>query len=261
MVGEPLWRISRADLDKLMGTMEVASARLSECLFAAGACLHIERGNLPTIHYGLTGSGMIGLVPGWPKFLVMNPSTEEYEGFLADDLKNFEEKMGIKVEFVATNWAGIVAGLQSGTYDVMVGAGITPEQAAVVAFGRPYAFFKTSALTGPDSTAQSLADLDQECNVLSSGTDWVAGCYLTVGGQADTPSGPSDHGAALLFVRPELVSDPYEVGERTPERKDEKSGTNCPRSRRRPFAAGRARLAALYSAGPGGRRPSRPSVS
>ncbi|MBP1888376.1 hypothetical protein J2Z50_006695, partial [Ensifer mexicanus] len=59
MAGEPLWRISRADLDKLMGTMDVASARLSECLVAARACLHIERGDLPTIIYGLTGSGMI----------------------------------------------------------------------------------------------------------------------------------------------------------------------------------------------------------
>jgi AraC family transcriptional regulator, activator of mtrCDE len=42
-----------------METMEGASAPLSECLFAAGDCLHIGRGDLPTIHYGLTGSGMI----------------------------------------------------------------------------------------------------------------------------------------------------------------------------------------------------------
>ncbi|MGO7763126.1 helix-turn-helix transcriptional regulator [Rhizobium ruizarguesonis] len=42
-----------------MGTMEVASARLSECAFAAGARLLIEGGDLPTIYYGLAGSGMI----------------------------------------------------------------------------------------------------------------------------------------------------------------------------------------------------------
>src|SRR5215475_378430 len=41
------------------------------------------------------------------------------------------------------------------------------------------------------------------CRELSSGTDWVARCYLTIGGQADTPSGPSDHGAALRFAWPE----------------------------------------------------------
>lgn len=114
----------------------------------------------------------VGIVPGWPRFLVKKPDAEGYEGFLADDLANFEQRMGIKVEFVATNWAGIVAGLQSGSYDVMVGGGVTPERAAVLAFGKPYAFFNTSALTRPDSTAQSLADLDQDGKVLSvvSGT-------------------------------------------------------------------------------------------
>jgi len=114
----------------------------------------------------------VGVVPGWPRFLVKKPDGEGYDGFLADDLKNFEERMGIKVEYVATNWAGIVAGLQAGTFDVMVGGGITPERVATLAFGKPYAFFNTSALARPDSTAQSFADLDQEGNTLSvvSGT-------------------------------------------------------------------------------------------
>jgi polar amino acid transport system substrate-binding protein len=114
----------------------------------------------------------VGIVPGWPKFLVMNPDTKKYEGFLADDLANFEQRMGIKVEFVATNWAGIVAGLQAGTFDVMVGGGITPERAAAVAFGEPYAFFHTSALTRPDAKGASLADLDQPGKVFTvvSGT-------------------------------------------------------------------------------------------
>ncbi|TXH37851.1 MAG: AraC family transcriptional regulator [Rhodospirillaceae bacterium] len=67
---KPLWRISRADLDRLMGTIEVASAQLSECLFAAGAHLHIDRANLPTIYYGLTGSGMIAIEGAAPFELV-----------------------------------------------------------------------------------------------------------------------------------------------------------------------------------------------
>lgn len=114
----------------------------------------------------------VGIVPGWPRFLVKKPDGEGYDGFLADDLKNFEERMGIKVEYVATTWAGIVAGLQAGSFDVMVGGGITPERVAALAFGKPYAYFNISALARPDSTAQSLADLDQEGKVLAvvSGT-------------------------------------------------------------------------------------------
>ncbi|MGO6724621.1 helix-turn-helix domain-containing protein [Rhizobium leguminosarum] len=59
MVDEPLRRISRVDLDKVMVTMDVASARLSECLFAEKTSARFERSSLPTIHYGLTGSGII----------------------------------------------------------------------------------------------------------------------------------------------------------------------------------------------------------
>ncbi|NLS07416.1 helix-turn-helix transcriptional regulator [Rhizobium sp. P32RR-XVIII] len=64
--------------------MEVASAQLSECLFAAGANLHIEGGDLPTIYYGLTGSGMI-IVDGEaaidlvPHRLVVAPANKSIE--------------------------------------------------------------------------------------------------------------------------------------------------------------------------------------
>jgi AraC family transcriptional activator of mtrCDE len=84
VIGDPLWRISRADLDNLMGTMEVASARLSECLLSAGACLHIERGDLPTMYYGLTGSGRI-IIDGdaalelVPRMLVVAPANKSID--------------------------------------------------------------------------------------------------------------------------------------------------------------------------------------
>ena len=84
VVGDPLWRISRADLDKLMETMEVTSARLSECLFAARTGLHIERGDLPTIHYCLTGSGMIKIegeaaISLVPHMLVVAPANKSID--------------------------------------------------------------------------------------------------------------------------------------------------------------------------------------
>jgi AraC family transcriptional activator of mtrCDE len=67
-----------------MGTMDVASARLSECLFAAGACLHIDRGKLPTIHYGLTGSGIITIegeaaIELVPRMLVVAPANKSID--------------------------------------------------------------------------------------------------------------------------------------------------------------------------------------
>jgi AraC family transcriptional activator of mtrCDE len=59
MAGEPFWRISRQDLDKLMTTLDVTSVRLSECALAAGAYLAIGRTDASTVHYCLRGAGFI----------------------------------------------------------------------------------------------------------------------------------------------------------------------------------------------------------
>ncbi|MDB5576781.1 MAG: AraC family transcriptional regulator, activator of mtrCDE [Bradyrhizobium sp.] len=60
MADEPLWRISRHDLDKLMVTLEVGFVRLSECIVMEGAQLTLARGvDCTTILYTMTGSGWI----------------------------------------------------------------------------------------------------------------------------------------------------------------------------------------------------------
>lgn len=114
-----------------------------------------------------------GVVVGWPKFIVFDPKTNRHEGFLADDIRRFEEVTGIKVEVVNTTWNGIIAGLQAGTYDVIMG-GIspTPERALAVAFTQPYGYWYASALVRPDSKDAGLKDLDQPGKVLTvvSGT-------------------------------------------------------------------------------------------
>jgi AraC family transcriptional activator of mtrCDE len=56
---EPLWRISRSDLDSLMRTLEVHRVRLSECALTASAQLAVSRCGDPTIYYGLKGAGCL----------------------------------------------------------------------------------------------------------------------------------------------------------------------------------------------------------
>jgi AraC family transcriptional activator of mtrCDE len=65
VTGQPLRRISRGDLDKLMTSLEVNHVRLSECALTAGTRLEIARSEHPTIHYGFAGSGVM-LVQGEP---------------------------------------------------------------------------------------------------------------------------------------------------------------------------------------------------
>lgn len=59
MAGDPFWRISRQDLDKLMTTLDITFVRLSECALAAGAHLAVARAEASTIHYCLRGAGFI----------------------------------------------------------------------------------------------------------------------------------------------------------------------------------------------------------
>jgi AraC family transcriptional activator of mtrCDE len=60
LAGEPLWRISRHDLDKLMATLEVGFVRLSECVVTEGAQLTLARApDCTTIVYTMTGAGWI----------------------------------------------------------------------------------------------------------------------------------------------------------------------------------------------------------
>ncbi|RAZ91818.1 AraC family transcriptional regulator [Mesorhizobium hawassense] len=59
MAGDPIWRISQQDLDKLMTTLDVTFVRLSECALAANAHLAVARAAASTIHYCLRGAGFI----------------------------------------------------------------------------------------------------------------------------------------------------------------------------------------------------------
>lgn len=61
--------------------------------------------------------------------------------------------LGVKIRFVATGWTGIVAGLQTGKYDI-IGASInaTPERRKVIDFSRPYYYTGTSFFARADNT-------------------------------------------------------------------------------------------------------------
>lgn len=84
MVTEPLLRMSRADLDRLMGTIEVTSALLSRNSLANGTKRHIEGSDLATVHYGFSGHGTIA-VDGEaafdfvPHMLVVAPANKSVE--------------------------------------------------------------------------------------------------------------------------------------------------------------------------------------
>jgi L-cystine transport system substrate-binding protein len=63
------------------------------------------------------------------------------EGFDIEVAKALAAKLGVKPEFVVTEWSGIIAGLQEGKFDVIVNqVTITPERQKVLDFSQPYVF-------------------------------------------------------------------------------------------------------------------------
>jgi cystine transport system substrate-binding protein len=82
----------------------------------------------------------IGLEGTYPPFDSRN-SEGQLEGFDVDVAKAVAAKLGVKPEFVPTEWSGIIAALQSGKFDVIVNqVTITPQRKEALDFSRPYTY-------------------------------------------------------------------------------------------------------------------------
>ena len=83
-------------------------------------------------------------------------------GFDVDIAKAVAAKLGLKPEFVLTEWSGILAGLQANKYDVIVNqVGITPERQKSIGLSKPYAYSSPQIIVKKTGTfnPRTLADL------------------------------------------------------------------------------------------------------
>ncbi len=75
------------------------------------------------------------------KYPPMSFYSEEGEltGYDVEVSKEIARRLGRPVEIITTEWAGILAGLQAGRYDAIVGSmAVTPERQEAVLFSEPY---------------------------------------------------------------------------------------------------------------------------
>lgn len=73
------------------------------------------------------GTMKVGMCPEYPPFESINDDGE-IEGFDVDLANAIGEKLGLKVEFVNTPYEGLIAGLQSGDFDLIM-SGMSPSEA------------------------------------------------------------------------------------------------------------------------------------
>jgi len=77
---------------------------------------------------------LIALDPTYPP-MEFEGIKQKVEGFDVDFGTEVGRRLGVKTEFVVMNWDGILAGLNSGRYDIIVSSmNITPDRAKVVDF-------------------------------------------------------------------------------------------------------------------------------
>lgn len=111
-------------------------------------------------------------------------------GYDVEVAEQIAEKLGVKANFVEGEWDGLLAGIDSGRYDIMVnGVDITEERAEKYSFSEPYAYNRTAVIVKSDNDEiKSMEDLNGKntANTISSTYAEVAEKYgATVTGVDD----------------------------------------------------------------------------
>ncbi len=99
-------------------------------------------------------------------YVMKDPRTSTYSGFFVEMCREFADHLGVEADFVDTNWDNLVAGVQSGRWDLAMALNETPERARAVAFSEPVSYYEVSFLYHQDNSkvpgeADALEDLDR----------------------------------------------------------------------------------------------------
>jgi cystine transport system substrate-binding protein len=87
------------------------------------------------------GTLKIALEGSYPPFNFKDSKTGQLAGYDVDVAKLVAARLGLKPEFVSTEWSAILAGLSAGKYDVIVSqVGMTPKREQAFDFSEPYTY-------------------------------------------------------------------------------------------------------------------------
>uniref|UniRef100_UPI00334146BC substrate-binding periplasmic protein n=1 Tax=Castellaniella defragrans TaxID=75697 RepID=UPI00334146BC len=105
--------------------------------------------------------------PLYPPLVIKDPKTQEYSGVYLDLCREFgEQVLGVKVAFVDTTWDNIIAGLQSGKWDISPALNHTPKRALAVRFSTSASYSELDVVYDPknpkmQNVTTALESLDQ----------------------------------------------------------------------------------------------------
>ncbi len=98
-------------------------------------------------------------------------------GYDVEVAKKIAEKLGVEANFVEGEWDGLLAGIDSGRYDIMVnGVEYTEERAQKYDFSEPYGYIKTALVVKSDNDEiKNFEDLEGKSTANS-----IASTYMTL---------------------------------------------------------------------------------
>jgi L-cystine transport system substrate-binding protein len=108
------------------------------------------------------GSLRIAMEGTYPPFNFKDQKTGELAGYDVDVARLVASRLGLKPEFVSTEWSAILAGLGAGKYDVIISqVGITPKRLEAFDFSTPYTYSSPQLIVRKNDQAayKTLADL------------------------------------------------------------------------------------------------------
>ena len=95
--------------------------------------------------------------------------TGEIKGFWMDMARKMAKDLGVEVQFIDSDWDGLIPGLQSGKFDVVLAQmAITSKRALAVDFAKPWEAVGLSAVLPGDSTCATIACLNSPDKTIST---------------------------------------------------------------------------------------------
>jgi cyclohexadienyl dehydratase len=80
----------------------------------------------------------VGTTGDWNPMTMKDPATNSYKGYDIDVMTALAEDLGVKVEFVPTDWKTLVNGVVSGKYHLTGSASVAPARAKVAGYSTSY---------------------------------------------------------------------------------------------------------------------------
>ena len=92
----------------------------------------------------------VGTTGDWNPMSVRDPASGSYKGFDIDITTELAKDMGVKVEYVPTDWKTLVNGVVADKYDLTSSASLNPKRAKVAGYTQSYFEVATVPLTRKD---------------------------------------------------------------------------------------------------------------